>query len=106
LNEENKINSLVYFHTPWCAHCKSIEPVILDVAKVYEGKDFNHFKVFRIDGAKNEISHPGLRLRVNGFPTLYFFPGNDRYNPIEFDGERTVESIVSFIEDFKTDFND
>jgi L-lactate utilization protein LutC len=59
-----------------------------------------HFVVFRIDGTKNDVVHP--KSRVVGYPTLYFFVGGDKGNPIEYDGDRTVEAIVDFIQNFRT----
>lgn len=55
--------------------------------------------VYRVDGTKNDIVHP--RVKVVGYPTLYFFPAGDRLNPIEYDGNRTAEAIVAFIQAFR-----
>jgi hypothetical protein len=80
--------------------------------------------VAKIDASKNEIDHSYVKIR--GFPTLYLFKANDKYalliiniynnnyiyhtdiksiylfiyrlSPIEYDGDRTTESIVSFID--------
>lgn len=53
-------------------------------------------KVYRIDGSKNEIEFPVLRIR--GYPTFYFFSHHDKSHPIEYDGDRSVPIIQSFIE--------
>lgn len=91
-------DSLLYIHAPWCGHCKSIEPVISAVAKLHE-KDNSVFRVYRVDGTRNDINHPAIR--VKGFPVIYFFKGSDLMNPIEYDGERTVQAIESFVNTFR-----
>jgi len=100
VNTDAPTDILVYFHASWCGHCKSLEPVILDVAKHFHESGDKHFKLFRIDGAKNEVSHPGLR--VLGFPAIYLFPALDKNNPIEYDGDRTVEALIDFITEFRS----
>jgi thiol-disulfide isomerase/thioredoxin len=84
-----------------CAHCKSLEPVMSEVGKHY--LEDPNFVVYRIDGTKNDIVHP--RVRVVGYPTLYFFPGADKLNPSEYDGNRTVEAIVGFVQAFRTAYH-
>lgn len=84
-----------------CAHCKSLEPVISEVGKHYFEDPY--FVVYRIDGSKNDVVHRGVRLV--GYPTLYFFPGADKQSPMEYDGERTVEAIVEFIQAFRTHYS-
>lgn len=92
------LDSLLYIHAPWCGHCKSIEPVISAVAKLHE-KERSILRFYRIDGTRNDIDHP--RVKVKGFPVIFFFKGGDLMNPIEYDGERTVQAIESFVNTFK-----
>ena len=58
-------------------------------------QSFQNLRVFKIDGAKNEVYMEGLAIR--GFPTLYLFPKNQKTNPIEYDGERTFEAMLEFL---------
>lgn len=51
--------------------------------------------IAKIDATANEV--PGVNIR--GFPTIKFFPGNNKSNPVEFDGERTEEGIISWLKD-------
>ena len=89
---------LVYVHAPWCGHCKSFEPVIEDLARLYR-RDEN-LRFYRIDGSKNEIDHDGVRIR--GFPTIYLFPAGEKSSPIEYTGERDAASIAKFLKNFRT----
>jgi protein disulfide-isomerase A1 len=36
-------------------------------------------------------------ISIRGFPTLKFFPGNNKGSPIDYDGDRTAEAIVNWI---------
>ena len=57
-------------------------------------------QIVRLDATKNDIVHP--KVRVNAFPTFYFFSVGDQDEPIEYDGERTLEAILKFIKAFKS----
>jgi thiol-disulfide isomerase/thioredoxin len=91
----------LYVHAPWCGHCKSFEPVIEDLAKLYR-RDEN-LQFYRIDGSKNEIDHAGVRVR--GFPALYLFPAGEKDSPVEYLGERDAASIARFLKSFRTTKN-
>lgn len=85
----------VYIYAPWCAHCKSFEPVMEDVAKVFASDKGIEF--VRIDGSRNEIDHDDVDIR--GYPSFYLFPMGDA--PVEYDGDRTVNAIASFLSKFR-----
>lgn len=57
-------------------------------------------QIVRVDVTKNDIIHP--KVRINAFPTFYFFSVGDQDEPIEYDGERTLEAILKFIRAFKS----
>ena len=57
-------------------------------------------QIVRVDATKNDIIHP--KVRINAFPTFYFFSVGDQDEPIEYDGERTLEAILKFIRAFKS----
>lgn len=94
---DDAVDSLLYVYVPWCAHCKSFEPVIAELALHYSNDPGISFA--RIDGSKNEVDHPLVRIR--GYPSIFLFPAHDKMNPIEYDGERTVSSFVEFISQFR-----
>ena len=41
-------------------------------------------------------------MKIVGYPTIFLFPAADKQNPIEYDGERTAEAIISFVQDFRS----
>ncbi len=75
-------------------------------------KDDSSFKLYRIDGSKNEVVSKGVKIYA--FPTIYFFPRNDFVVDCEssrgdgigdntvlpklYNGDRSVESLLQFIE--------
>lgn len=56
--------------------------------------------MYSLDGSKNEVSHPAVKIM--GYPTIYLFPAADKQNPIEYDGERTADAIIDFINNFRS----
>ncbi|MEX0967736.1 MAG: thioredoxin [Bacteroidia bacterium] len=58
---------LIDFHAEWCGPCKSMSPVIKDIAGKYSGKA----RVIKIDIDKNpEIAN---QYQVRGVPTFMIF---------------------------------
>lgn len=52
--------------------------------------------VAKIDATANEIDVPGVA--VKGFPTIYFFKGDDKSNPVRYEGGRELDDFVEFLE--------
>ena len=108
----NEQDIIVYFHAPWCIHCKAIESVMTELATHYANDA--SFALYRIDGSKNEVHHEGVK--VYAYPTIYFFPAQ-RYEqllsgevvvvkkPVKYDVEEgdglgnvlSLESMLYFI---------
>eukprot|EP00981_Chlorochromonas_danica_P006276 scaffold1348_cov184-Ochromonas_danica.AAC.3 len=86
-------NTLVFFHAPWCIHCKMTETMLAEL--VEDLPMLPPLKIFRIDGSRNEVFHP--KIRVRGFPMVFLFPAHDKANPLYYDGERSAEALSAFI---------
>ncbi|EME28932.1 protein disulfide-isomerase [Galdieria sulphuraria] len=88
-------NWLVEFYAPWCGYCKQLEPVYKKVASRL--KD-----AVRV-GAVNAEKYPNLsqRYQVRGFPTIFLFRLSNKKNkiPVEYQGDRTSKSLLSFVEE-------
>jgi hypothetical protein len=52
-----------------------------------------------MDSTANEIEVPGLN--VKGFPTIYFFPGDNK-QPVKYEAGRELEDFVEYLEEHAT----
>ncbi|KAK8550936.1 hypothetical protein V6N12_039615 [Hibiscus sabdariffa] len=83
---------LLEIYAPWCAHCRSLEPIYKKLAKHLKGID--SLVIAKMDGTTNE--HP--RAKKAGFPTILFFPaGNKSSDPIKVNAERSVVAYYKFL---------
>lgn len=83
--------SLIFFYAPWCGHCKNAMPEYQKVMKAAKGK------AFKIDcDANQDIAREN---KITGFPTIRYYPrGLKNGNPREYEGDRTSEDILKFIQ--------
>jgi len=83
---------LVEFYAPWCGHCKRLEPEYEKVAKAFEGDA--EVVIAKLDAdAHRDL---GSQYGVSGFPTLKWFPKNDKSGQ-EYNAGRTPEEFVAFV---------
>lgn len=80
---------LVDFWASWCGPCKSIAPVIEQLAQEFEGK----LKVCKVNVDQNREST--TRYHVRGIPTLILFKNGERQDQIV--GVHTKEDLISAI---------
>ena len=83
---------LVEFYAPWCGHCKNLAPTYEKVGKI-----FQHDKdvvIAKIDADK--YRDLGSKYGVQGFPTLKFFPRNNKAG-VDYSKGRTESDFVDFI---------
>jgi hypothetical protein len=52
--------------------------------------------IAKVDATDHENDTPA---KVEGFPTLIFYPAGDEKNPITFEGDRSVEAMAAFIKE-------
>merc|ERR1719278_1663893 len=84
-------NTLVMFYAPWCGHCKKLEPLWEELAEKY--KESVDVVIAKMDATKNELEH----IRIRAFPTVKLFL-NQVDHAKDYNGERTVDGLVRFIE--------
>lgn len=89
--DESK-DTLLEIYAPWCGHCQTLEPIYKKLAKRLRG--IESLSIVKMDGTAND--HP--RAKPDGFPTILFFPaGKKSFEPITFEGDRTVRGFYQFL---------
>lgn len=77
----------------WCGHCKKFAAPLAEVAEHF-AKDENIVIAF-IDAAENDLDE--TQFEVTGFPTIMFFQSGAKDNVMRFNGDRTKEAVIEFI---------
>ncbi|KAL3145268.1 hypothetical protein ABBQ32_001008 [Trebouxia sp. C0010 RCD-2024] len=82
------------FYAPWCGHCKRLEP---EYAKASEPLQDEGITLVKVDATEEANKALAEEFEVKGFPTMKIFKNNDRANPVEYDGPREADGIVSYL---------
>lgn len=93
LNNSNDV--FVEFYAPWCGHCKKLAPIWDELALKY--KNVPTLTIAKMDATANEIDVEGVQVR--GFPTLYFFPGNDKTKAVKYEEGRELDDLVKYLKE-------
>jgi len=86
-------NVFVKFYAPWCGHCKSLAPAYEVVGDSFGRESSVVIAKIDCDTHKTACS----RFDVKGYPTLKYFPKGETKDPEVYNGGRTAEDIVSFV---------
>merc|ERR1712072_82472 len=89
---ESDKDVLVEFYAPWCGHCKELAPRYEAVATKL--KSTSTILVAKVNAEANEIED----VQVDGFPTIKLWPAGKKHEPVDYQGERTTEAILSWLQ--------
>jgi len=81
---------LIEFYAPWCGHCKSLAPKYDALGASFA--DTPSVVIAKIDATENDTP-----VDVRGFPTLMFYPADDKANPLTYEGDRTEQAMAAFV---------
>ncbi len=82
---------IILFKADWCGHCTNFKPTWDKVKEIYN-KKFN-FIVYDADKQKDKFEE----YKVDAFPTVLVKNGS---NIIPYNGERSIEEISNFLNNF------
>jgi thiol-disulfide isomerase/thioredoxin len=80
-----------------CGHCKAVEPNLHELAAHFSAD--KRFVFARIDGSKNEVLAPNVR--IFDFPTFFMFPFGNKTHPVEYDGSTNTVDMIEFVDQFR-----
>ena len=89
-----KKDAVVFFHAPWCGHCKEFDPIYKKLAKKMSATNENI--VFgKFDGTANDV--PYMFPQLKGYPSIFFLSAYEKFDPINYQGERTYKAVKDWI---------
>jgi len=72
---------------------KKLAPIWDELGAKFKSHD--DIVIAKMDSTANEIDVSGVNVR--GFPTIYFFKGNDKSNPVKYEEGRELKDFVEFL---------
>ncbi|KAI9143320.1 thioredoxin-like protein [Paraphysoderma sedebokerense] len=88
-----KNNVLVEFYAPWCGHCKQLAPIYEKVGNVFATE--KNCIVAKVDATVQ--SALADKYEIQGYPTIKFFGAGKDKKPEDYNGGRTEEDFVEFL---------
>jgi len=72
---------------------KKLSPIYDELAANL--KHNTNLVIAKMDSTANEVE----TVSVSGFPTIKFWPANNKSSPMDFNGDRTVEGFTKFLKE-------
>jgi len=90
---DNTKDVLVEFYAPWCGHCKKLAPTWETLSSVFN-KNEKNVVVANIDADK--YGDVGGKYGVSGFPTIKFFPKDNKAG-VAYEGARELPDFIRYL---------
>jgi len=85
----------VEFYATWCGHCKRLKPTWDSLGEKFAAvKD--RITIAKMEATENDLP-PSAPFKVSGFPTIKFKKAGTR-EFIDYEGDRSLESLIEFVE--------
>ena len=89
----NKKDVVIKFHIPWCSYCPTFAPIFSHMAELLA---INKNLVFgEIDITENDL----IGIHFEEYPAIMLYPAKDKEHPIQYNGNKTIDDIISFLQD-------
>jgi thiol-disulfide isomerase/thioredoxin len=85
----------VKFGAPWCAHCKEFDSVYLSIAQRLSDNANANIMLAEMDAHLNEVEG----VDIKEYPTVLLYTRKNKANPVLYEGERTEEKILLFLQE-------
>lgn len=85
---------LIELYAPWCGHCKKFEPEYKKLAKQLASE--KNLVIAKMNADANDSPE---MYSVQGYPTVYFAPANNKDLPIKYEGNRNVDDLKKFLKE-------
>jgi len=88
---DNDLNVFVKFYSPHCPHCIRLKPIYEELARKLQNNKYLRIADFNFKANDFDL------FEIRSLPTLVMFKAGDKNNSIVYDRDRTVESMMNFI---------
>ena len=98
-------NSIMFFYTRWCPHCKTARPIWETFSAKYNKQFVNGYKCKFLEYDLTDENNPETKkimedYNIEGFPSIKMKIGNDL---VEFDAKITPTALEEFIQNVTND---
>ncbi|EPQ54104.1 protein disulfide isomerase [Gloeophyllum trabeum ATCC 11539] len=88
-------NVLVAFTAPWCGHCKRMKPDLEKAAEDFAAE--SDCIIANVDADAQPNRPLAEKYGVSSYPTIKFFPKGHKEDPEPYEGPRTEEGFVEYL---------
>lgn len=92
-NEEKENDVIVNFYADWDKKSKNFTEIYEKFFEIVKNR--TNLKVAKIDISKNYLND---FIDIEEIPTIMLFPKENKTNPLEFDDVKTLDNLISFID--------